>query len=163
MTAIRLAIVTVSDGVARGERADQSGRAIAEWAAQHGHEVVAQVLLPDETVPIAAALSGLADAAEADVILTTGGTGLTDRDVTPEATTSVLERSAPGIAEAIRAEGAPHTPYTWLSRAVAGTRGRTLIINLPGSEAGVRDGLAVLDRILPHAVQLLRGVDTSKH
>jgi molybdenum cofactor synthesis domain-containing protein len=97
------------------------------------------------------------------VILTTGGTGLTDRDVTPEATLSVLDRESPGIAEAIRVEGAAHTPYTWLSRAVAGTRGSTLIINLPGSEAGVRDGLAVLDRILAHAVQLVRGIDTSKH
>jgi molybdenum cofactor synthesis domain-containing protein len=97
------------------------------------------------------------------VILTTGGTGLTERDVTPEATLAVLEREAPGIAEAIRAEGAAQTPYTWLSRAVAGTRGRTLIVNLPGSESGVRDGLAVLDRILSHAVQLVRGIETGKH
>lgn len=163
MNAIRLAIVTISDGVARGERDDSSGRAIAGWAATNGHEVAAQVLVPDETVAIATALTSIADADEADVVLTTGGTGLTDRDVTPEATLAVLERTAPGIAEAIRLEGAPKTPYTWLSRAVAGTRGRTLIINLPGSEAGVRDGLAVLDRFLAHAVQLLRGVETSKH
>jgi molybdenum cofactor synthesis domain-containing protein len=163
VNAIRLAIVTISDGVAHGEREDTSGRAIVSWAATHKHKVVSQVLLPDETVSIAAALSRISDANDADVILTTGGTGLTSRDVTPEATLAVLERTAPGIAEAIRAQGAPHTPYTYLSRAVAGTRGKTLIINLPGSEAGVRDGLAVLDRILTHAVQLVRGTDTSKH
>ena len=163
MTAIRIAILTVSDGVARGERADSSGRAITEWAASHHHDVVSHVTLPDETVAITAALCNSADAHTADVILTTGGTGLTARDVTPEATLAVIERAAPGIAEAIRAEGAPHTPYTWLSRAVAGTRGQTLIINLPGSEAGVRDGLAVLDRILAHAVQLMRGIETGKH
>jgi molybdenum cofactor synthesis domain-containing protein len=163
VSAIRLAIVTISDGVARGEREDTSGRAIVEWAAKHSHETVAQLLLPDETVSITAALIRLADANDVDVILTTGGTGLTLRDVTPEATLAVLERNAPGIAEAIRAEGAPQTPYAWLSRAVAGTRGKTLIINLPGSEAGVRDGLAVLDRILAHAVQLVRGNDTTKH
>ena len=163
MSTIRLAIVTVSDGASRGERTDTSGAAIAAWAAERKHAVVAQVLLADDTVTIAGALARLADVAEADVILTTGGTGLTARDVTPEATRSVLQREAPGIAEAIRAEGAPHTSYAWLSRGVAGTRGQTLIINLPGSESGVRDGLALLDRILVHAVQLMRGEDTSKH
>ena len=163
MSTIRLAIVTVSDGASRGERTDTSGATIAAWAAEREHAVVAQVLLADDTVTIAGALARLADVAEADVILTTGGTGLTARDVTPEATRSVLQREAPGIAEAIRAEGAPHTSYAWLSRGVAGTRGQTLIINLPGSESGVRDGLALLDRILVHAVQLMRGEDTSKH
>jgi molybdenum cofactor synthesis domain-containing protein len=158
-----LAIVTISDGVARGERTDTSGRAIAEWAAAREHSLTAQVLLADDAAAIASALVKIADAQETDVILTTGGTGLTNRDVTPEATRAVLERAAPGIAEAIRFEGSPHTSYAWLSRGLAGTRGRTLIVNLPGSEAGVRDGLTVLDRILTHAVQLLRGVDTSKH
>jgi len=160
---LRIAIVTVSDGVARGERADGSGRAIAEWASARGHALVAQVLVADETVAIASALTRIADGDESDVVLTTGGTGLTARDVTPEATAAVLERTAPGIAEAIRAEGAPHTPYAWLSRGMAGTRAQTLIVNLPGSESGVRDGLAVLDRILEHAVQLMRGIDTDKH
>jgi molybdenum cofactor synthesis domain-containing protein len=163
VSAIRIAIVTISDGVAQGQRTDTSGRAIAEWAAAQAHELAAQVLVPDEMDAIAATLSKIADADAADVILTTGGTGLTERDVTPEATRSVLERDVPGIAEALRAQGAAHTPYAWLSRALAGTRGETLIVNLPGSESGVRDGLAVLDQILAHAVQLVRGIDTSKH
>lgn len=163
MTAIRIAIVTVSDGVARGDRDDSSGRAIAEWAAANGHEVVAQIVIADDTVAIADAIARLADNGHTDLLLTTGGTGLTERDVTPEATRTVLEREAPGIAEAIRAHGAPSTPYAWLSRGLAGTRGKTLIVNLPGSESGVRDGLAVLDRIVAHAVQLLRGIDTQKH
>lgn len=163
MSAIRVAIVTVSDGVARGERSDTSGRAIADWAAQRGHEVVAQVLLADDASAITATLIRLADDGAADVVLTTGGTGLTARDVTPEATRAAIEREAPGISEAIRHEGAPHTSYAWLARGISGTRAQSLIVNLPGSESGVRDALNVLDRILAHAVQLLRGVDTSKH
>lgn len=163
MTPTRVAIVTVSDGVVRGERVDTSGQAIAQWAGARGHVVAAQVLVPDETFAISAALMHIADTDEADVILTTGGTGLTARDVTPEATRAVLEREAPGIAEAIRLEGAPHTQYAWLARGLAGTRAQSLIVNLPGSESGVRDGLAVLDRILAHAVQLIRGIDTGKH
>jgi molybdenum cofactor synthesis domain-containing protein len=103
------------------------------------------------------------DASVADVILTTGGTGVTERDVTPEGTLQVIERQAPGIAEALRVAGARNTPYAWLSRGVAGIRGRTLIVNLPGSVSGTRDGLAVLDDLLGHAVQLLRGVDTQVH
>ncbi|MGQ0560832.1 MAG: MogA/MoaB family molybdenum cofactor biosynthesis protein [Gemmatimonadota bacterium] len=163
MTPIRIAIVVVSDGVARGEREDTSGRAIAEWAAARLHQVVERSVQADLRAAIARELTRMVDENGVDVILTTGGTGLTARDVTPEATRDVIEREAPGIAEAIRLEGARNTPYTWLSRAIAGTRGSTLIINLPGSEAGVRDGLAVLDRILAHAVQLTRGVETSKH
>lgn len=163
MNPIRAAIVTISDGVARGQREDRSGRAIAEWAAARGHQLTAQIVVEDDTATIVSVLTRVADAGEADVILTTGGTGLTERDVTPEATRAVLQREAPGIAEAIRAEGAAKTPYAWLSRGVAGTRAKALIVNLPGSESGVRDSLAVLDRVIAHAVQLIRGIDTSKH
>jgi molybdenum cofactor synthesis domain-containing protein len=160
---IRLAILTVSDGVARGTREDRSGDAIARWAERHGHVVAARACVPDDTERIATALAAWADLGRADVVLTTGGTGFTARDVTPEATRSVLEREAPGIAEAIRARGAAATPYAWLSRGVAGLRSRTLIVNLPGGAGGVQDALDVLEPILGHAVQLLRGVDTERH
>ena len=117
-------------------------------------------IVPDETSLIAGKISRWADSGEVDVILTTGGTGLAARDVTPEATVAVLERDAPGIAEAIRARAAPKLPRAWLSRGVAGTRGPTLIVNLPGSTSGVQDGLAVLDNLLDHAVALVRGDPT---
>jgi molybdopterin adenylyltransferase len=160
---IRLAILTVSDGVARGTREDRSGDAIARWAERHGHIVAARACVPDDAERIAAALAAWADLGHADVVLTTGGTGFTARDVTPEATRSIIEREAPGIAEAIRARGAATTPYAWLSRGIAGLRSRTLIVNLPGGLAGVQDALGVLEPILGHAVQLLRGVDTERH
>lgn len=160
---IRIAIVTVSDGVAAGTREDRSGNAIVEWAAARGHHVETHIVVPDRHESLAASLCQLADGGLVDLVLTTGGTGLTERDVTPEATRFVLEREAPGIAEAIRARGAEHTPYAWLSRGLAGTRKRALIVNLPGSESGVRDGLAVLDTLTRHAVQLLRGIDTGRH
>jgi molybdenum cofactor biosynthesis protein B len=160
---IRLAIITVSDGVMAGSRTDASGAAIADWAERAGHVVAASETVPDESDRIAAALVRHADAGGVDLIVTTGGTGFTERDVTPEATAAVIERAAPGIAEAIRSRGAHVTPYAWLARGLAGIRGRTLIVNLPGSEGGVRDGLAVLDEVAGHAVQLLRGIDTSRH
>ncbi|HET7789491.1 MAG TPA: MogA/MoaB family molybdenum cofactor biosynthesis protein [Gemmatimonadales bacterium] len=154
---MRVGILTVSDLGARGERQDGSGDAIAEWAARRSDEVVVRSIVPDETGVIAGRLARWADSGEVDVILTTGGTGLTARDVTPEATEAVLERAAPGIAEALRASSGSRFPRAWLSRGLAGTRGKTLIVNLPGSPGGVKDGLAVLDDLVDHAVSLIRG------
>lgn len=154
-------MVTVSDGVVRDTREDTSGRALADWVAAAGHTLVEQAVVADESAAIAALLTRLADDGAVDVILTTGGTGLTERDVTPEATRAVLEREVPGIAEALRA-GADH-PYAALSRGVAGTRGRTLIVNLPGSTGGAADGAAILAPLVGHAAQLLRGATTERH
>jgi molybdenum cofactor synthesis domain-containing protein len=158
---VRLAILTISDAGHRGERADTSGDAIAAWAAERGYAVAARELVPDETGRIAAQLAAWSDADAADLILTTGGTGLTARDVTPEATRAVLDKEAPGIAEALRMSVYPRFPRAALSRGTAGVRARTLIVNLPGSPGAVRDGLAVLDDLVQHAVDLVRGERTS--
>src|SRR5690606_11131455 len=133
---IRLVVLTVSDGCARGTRDDRSGAMIEEWAAARGMVVAGRTVVPDDAGRIAQALLEWTDPPAADVILTTGGTGFTSRDVTPEATRSVIEREAPGIAEAIRQRGATSTPFAWLSRGIAGIRGRSLIVNLPGSPGG---------------------------
>jgi molybdopterin adenylyltransferase len=157
---LRIAILTISDAGSRGERADTSGDAIASWAEGKGYALAERGLVPDETVRIAATLTAWADGGKADLVLTTGGTGLTPRDVTPEATRAVLEREAPGIPEALRMSVYPRVPRAALSRGVAGVRGSTLIVNLPGSPGGVREGLAVLEGIVEHAVDLVRGERT---
>ena len=158
---MRIAILTVSDGVASGSREDLSGPAIREWAVARGNVVAAERVVADDGNAIAVMLSEWADGDVADVILTTGGTGLAPRDVTPEATQQVIERATPGIAEALRYTAFARVPNAALSRGVSGVRGKTLIINLPGSPRAVREGLEVLDQVLNHAVAILRGETTS--
>jgi molybdenum cofactor synthesis domain-containing protein len=153
---MRIAILTISDAGSRGDRADTSGKAIAAWAGERGYTVVEHNLVPDETGPIVAQLIRWADGDSIDLILTTGGTGLTARDVTPEATKAVLNKEAPGIPEALRNTVYPRLPRAALSRGVAGVRGKCLIVNLPGSTGGVKDGLAVLNDLIEHAVELVR-------
>ncbi|HEU5277516.1 MAG TPA: MogA/MoaB family molybdenum cofactor biosynthesis protein [Gaiellaceae bacterium] len=152
---MRAAVLTVSDGVAAGEREDESGALLVELLEGERYEVQHRVV-PDERPQIAAALREFATQ-QVDVILTTGGTGVSPRDFTPEATESVLDRSVPGIAEALRADAVAKTPHGLLGRGVAGIRGRTLIVNLPGSPGGCRDGFARIKAALPHAVELIAG------
>jgi molybdenum cofactor synthesis domain-containing protein len=154
---MNVGILTLSDKGARGERADTSGAAIRELLAPLGAEVRRAAIIPDDLDGIIQVLAEWSDSGDLDLIVTTGGTGLAPRDVTPEATLRVVERLVPGIGELMRAEGLRHTPMAALSRAVAGVRGRTLIVNLPGSEKGVRESLAAILPILPHAVETLRG------
>jgi molybdenum cofactor synthesis domain-containing protein len=157
---MRIAILTISDACARGERADTSGDAIARWAELRGDVVATRACVPDENGQIVRRLLELCDEDEADLVLTTGGTGLSSRDVTPEATRAVLDREAPGIAERLRVSAMERFPRAALSRGLAGARHRTLVVNLPGSPGGVTDALTALDPIVNHAVAILRGEET---
>lgn len=153
---ITVGVLTISDSGAKGERADTSGENIRIMMAQLPDAVIsAGAIIPDERDQIAATLREWSDEKRLNLVLTTGGTGLASRDVTPEATLSVIDRAAPGIAEAMRAMSIQHTPYGMLSRGVAGTRGRTLIINLPGSPKAVKECLEYILPVLPHAINLL--------
>jgi molybdenum cofactor synthesis domain-containing protein len=154
---IQVAIVTVSDSAVAGTREDRSGPKLRERAEALGWSVTAHELVPDETDRISALLTRLADSGRISVILTTGGTGVALRDVTPEATRAVIEREIPGVAEVMRAEGTKATPLAALSRAVAGVRGRTVIINLPGSPKGAIESLDAIVNLIPHIVDLLEG------
>jgi molybdenum cofactor synthesis domain-containing protein len=149
---VRAAVLTISDGVVAGTREDASGAVLEELLEGDGYEVLRRAV-PDERDEISVAISALA--ADAELVLTTGGTGVAPRDVTPEATAAVLEREAPGIAEAIRADSLAKTPHALLSRGKAGTVGAALVINLPGSTGGCRDGYAVVRPALEHALRLL--------
>ena len=152
---MKAAIITISDKGSRGEREDKSGPAIREIVEQMGAEVVAQEIVPDERDQIESALRRLAG--EADLVLTTGGTGIAERDVTPEATRAVIEKELPGITEVMRIKSVEVAPTAMLSRAVAGTLGRALIINMPGSPKAVRECLSFIRPAIPHALELLSG------
>ncbi len=154
---VKVAILTISDKGSRGEREDTSGPEIRSIVEAEGAKVISYEIIPDEQYEIEERLVHLADFEDVDLILTTGGTGFSPRDITPEATLAVIERQAPGFVEAIRAESLKITPHAMLSRAVSGIRGQTIIVNLPGSPKAVRESLAVIMPALPHGIQILKG------
>jgi molybdenum cofactor synthesis domain-containing protein len=156
-TPIRAAVITVSDSCSRGERRDDSGEALVELLQASGAEVVEAGILSDDLAPLVQRLEQISRRGDVNLILTTGGTGLGPRDNTPEATRQVIDREAPGIAEAIRAESLKVTPMAMISRGVAGVASGTLIINLPGSPKAVKESFAVIKPVLAHAVDLLAG------
>jgi molybdopterin adenylyltransferase len=158
---MRVAVLTISDACAAGARQDASGEVIVAWVGSlPGGSLAARAVVPDESVEIVRVLLAWCDGDVADLVLTTGGTGLSPRDITPEATRAVLDREAPGLGERIRGLSMGAFPRAALARGLAGVRGRTLVVNLPGSPGGVRDALAALDPVVAHAVQITRGVAT---
>jgi molybdopterin adenylyltransferase len=154
---INIGILTISDKGSKGQRQDKSGEVMREGAARMKGAVVKYEIVPDELDVIAAKLADWADSGKMDVILTTGGTGLSKRDVTPEATLSIIDRSIPGIAEVMRAKSLEKTPMAMLSRAVAGQRGQCIIINMPGSPKAVQECLEAIIPAIPHAVEIIKG------
>jgi molybdenum cofactor synthesis domain-containing protein len=156
MMPIRIGIITISDRSSRGERIDESGPALVHAVSQQGWQVIRTEILPDEIEQLIKTLTEWTESGAMDLILTTGGTGFSPRDITPEATQAVIQRPTPGLSEAMRSASLRITPHAMLSRATSGIRARTLIVNLPGSPKGALENFAVLLPILPHAIQLLR-------
>ncbi|MBI9034937.1 MAG: molybdopterin adenylyltransferase [Bacteroidales bacterium] len=161
MKTIQIAIITVSDRSSKGEREDSSGPLLVKLAEEQGWNVIFKIIIPDEIPEIKKTLIEICDNTETDIILTTGGTGFTPRDVTPEATLSIIEKETPGISEAMRFESLKITPHAMLSRGVCGIRGNSLIINLPGSPKAAKENFNVVLPVLPHAIELIRNSPAS--